>query len=138
MYFERQSPDEMAAIEWLKTAPVGVVAEAVGGSYTEFARVATLSGKPNVLGWPGHESQWRGGAEEMGTRQSDIERLYRTGDWTEAQNILRQYHVRYVYVGPLERSAYGVNENKFQRYLEPVFQQGQVTIYEVPKMASSS
>lgn len=136
-YLERQSPDEVAGIEWLKSAPSGVVAEAVGGSYSEFARVATHSGHPNVLGWPGHESQWRGGAEEMGSRQNDIERLYRTAEWTEAQDILRQYNVRYVYIGPLERAAYGVNETKFQRFLQPVFQQGQVTIYEVPQMASS-
>lgn len=134
-YLERQSPDEVAAIEWLETAPSGVVAEAVGGSYSEYARVATHSGHPNVLGWPGHESQWRGGAEEMGTRQSDIERLYRTRDWTETQEILRQYNIRYIYVGPLERATYGVNEDKFQQFLQPVFQQGQVTIYEVPQAA---
>jgi uncharacterized membrane protein len=115
-----------------------VVVEAVGGSYSEYARVATHSGKPAVLGWPGHESQWRGGAEEMGSRQGDIERLYRSNDWTETQEILRQYNVRYIYVGPLERSTYGVNENKFERFLQPVFKQGQVTIYEVPRVASSS
>ncbi|HEX6303968.1 MAG TPA: DUF2298 domain-containing protein, partial [Anaerolineales bacterium] len=136
-YLERQSPDEVAAIQWLKSAPSGIVAEAVGGSYSEFARVATHSGHPNVLGWPGHESQWRGGAEEMGSRQSDIERLYRTADWSEAQDLLHQYNIRYVYIGPLERAAYGVNETKFQRFLQPVFQQGQVTIYEVPQMALS-
>ena len=60
-YLESQAPDDAAAARWLWTAPPGVVAEAVGGSYSEYARVATLSGLPNVLGWPGHESQWRGG-----------------------------------------------------------------------------
>jgi YYY domain-containing protein len=138
-YFEQQSPDEMAGIRWLSSAPPGVVAEAVGGSYTEYARIATQSGQPTVLGWPGHESQWRGGAVEMGSRQSDIERLYRTSDWNDAQEILRQYNIRYVYIGSLERSTYVVNETKFKRFLTPVFQQGQVTIYEVPltMMASS-
>jgi len=137
-YLARQSQDEVEALRWLEAAPSGVVVEAVGGSYSEYARVATHSGKPTVLGWPGHESQWRGGAEEMGSRQGDIERLYRSNDWTETQEILRQYNVRYIYVGPLERSTYGVNENKFERFLQPVFQQGQVTIYEVPRVASSS
>jgi YYY domain-containing protein len=137
-YLARQSQDEVEALRWLEAAPSGVVVEAVGGSYSEYARVATHSGKPTVLGWPGHESQWRGGAEEMGSRQGDIERLYRSNDWTETQEILRQYDVRYIYVGPLERSTYGVNENKFERFLQPVFKQGQVTIYEVPRVASSS
>ena len=67
-YLERSSPDEMAAIRWLQQAPYGVVAEAVGGSYTGFARVSTMSGLPAVLGWPGHESQWRGGGKEIGSR----------------------------------------------------------------------
>jgi YYY domain-containing protein len=131
-FLQRRSPDEWAAIEWLQSAPPGVVVEAVGGSYSEYARAATFSGQPNVLGWPGHESQWRGGNEEMGTRQSDIERIYRTNDWEEVQELLDRYDVRYVFVGPLEEATYRVNQTTFQRFLRPVFQQGQVTIYLVP------
>jgi YYY domain-containing protein len=131
-YFEQQSPDDMAGIRWLSSAPPGVVAEAVGGSYSEYARIATQSGQPTVLGWPGHESQWRGGAEEMGSRQSDIERLYQTSDWNDAQEILRKYNIRYVYIGSLERSTYRVNGTKFERFLTPAFEDDQVTIYEVP------
>lgn len=130
-YIRRGNADEMQAIEWLRRAPYGVVSEAVGGSYSGFARISTYSGLPTVLGWPGHESQWRGGGTEMGSRQSDIERLYRTSDWTEAQEILNQYQIRYVYVGGLERSAYRVNESKFQSYMKPVYQNATVTIYEV-------
>jgi len=131
-YYENQNPDEMAAIEWLQTASPGVVLEAVGGSYSSFGRIATMSGQPTVLGWPGHESQWRGGAREMGSRQSDIEQIYRSARWDEAEEILNEYNVKYVVVGSLERSTYGVNESKFELYLIPVFQQGQVTIYQVP------
>jgi uncharacterized membrane protein len=136
-YLERQSPDEMAAIRWLSSASSGVVAEAVGGSYTSYARISTLSGQPTVLGWPGHESQWRGGYREMGSRQGDIERLYCTRDWLEAQSIIEQYDIRYLYLGSLERIAYsqekcvgGLDEIKFIRNLNPVFSQGGVTIYE--------
>jgi uncharacterized membrane protein len=132
VFFERQAPDEIAAIRWLKSAPPGVVLEAVGGSYSEYARVSTFSGKPSVLGWPGHESQWRGGAAEMGSRESDIEQIYRSGAWTEVQALLDRYDVRYVYVGSLERIKYRVNEVKFKQFLNQVYQRGQVTIYEVP------
>jgi uncharacterized membrane protein len=121
----------MAGIRWLRDAPAGVVVEAVGGSYSEYARVATVSGQPNVLGWPGHESQWRGGSAEMGSRQSDIETIYRSGRWEEVKQLLEKYSIRYVFVGPLERSTYLVNEAKFDTYLEVVFRQGDVTIYEV-------
>ena len=70
------SPDDAAAIDWLKTVPLGIVAEAVGGQYSEYARAATYSGQPNVLGWPGHEGQWRGGYTEVGSREDDIRRLF--------------------------------------------------------------
>ena len=47
--------------------------------------------------------------------------------------ILKKYDIRYVYVGDLERSTYPVQEAKFQQNLIQVFQQGNVTIYEVPQ-----
>jgi YYY domain-containing protein len=131
-FMQRRSPDEWAAIEWLRSATPGVVVEAVGGSYSEYARVATFSGQPNLLGWPGHESQWRGGGQEMGSRQSDIETIYRSNNWDEVHELLDRYNVRYVFVGLLEQSTYRVNEANFRRFLTPVFQQGQVTVYWVP------
>jgi YYY domain-containing protein len=130
-YLKEYSPAEYGAIQWLSKAPMGVVAEAVGGSYRpEFARISTHTGLPTVLGWPGHESQWRGGAAEMGNREQDINRLYRTNDWEEARNILIQYNIRYIYVGGSERSTYRVNENKFRANLKPVFEQDEVVIFE--------
>lgn len=129
-YLGQYSPDELDAIKWMEQAQPGVVAEAVGGSYSGYARVSTFSGLPTVLGWPGHESQWRGGANEMGSRQSDIERLYQTSNWTEALAILEQYQIRYVFVGGLERSAYRVNEIKFQNFLKRVYWNNSVSIYE--------
>jgi YYY domain-containing protein len=132
------SPDDKAAVAWLGDAPSGTLIEAVGGSYSNYARISTHSGQPSLLGWPGHESQWRGGGEEMGTRGQDIERLYNTGSWTEATQIITQYNVRYIYLGSLERATYNVSEAKFIRYLKPVFQQGQATIYEVPDLENSS
>jgi len=142
-YYARQSPDEMSAIRWLQEAPPGVVAEAVpqgGGSYTEYARVATLSGQPSVLGWVGHENQWRGDTapQAIGERQADLERLFCGRDWEETRAILEQYNIRYIFVGDLERAAYqagtdacplGLMDEKFQRYLQPVFDAGPVTIF---------
>ncbi len=143
-YLWQQNPDEMRAIAWLSQAPLGVVAEAVspsGGSYTQYARVGTLSGQPIVLGWTGHESQWRGGAREMGSRQADLERLYCSRNLEEAQQIVEQYQIRYIFVGDLERNTYrpgsgncpgGLYEVKFQRAFIPLYQSGQVTIYQSP------
>ncbi len=138
-YLMSQSPDELEATAWLRSAPAGVVAEAVGGSYTVYARVSTLSGQPTVLGWDFHEVQWRGGSQLLGSRQSDIMRLYCARDWVEAQDIIRQYNIRYIFVGGLERSAYtpqtcpgGLNEAKFIRNLPVAFKKGETAIYRVP------
>jgi YYY domain-containing protein len=145
-YLARSRPEELSAIRWLQAAPPGVVAEAVpegGGSYTEYARAAALSGKPGVLGWIGHENQWRGetAPTAIGSRQSDLMRLFCSRDWEEARQILDRYNIRYVFVGALERNAYppqpgvcphGLVEDKFKTHLEPGFQSEKVTIYVYP------
>ncbi|RPI94152.1 MAG: hypothetical protein EHM40_07580 [Chloroflexi bacterium] len=130
---QRENPDEAAAIRWLQSAPDGVVAEAVGGAYSSYARISIYTGLPTVLGWDNHEGQWRDQALQ-GTRKHDIETLYTTHDWLTTREIIDRYQIRYIYVGNLERSTYpvSVNEEKFNRFLSLVFQQGNVTIYEVP------
>ena len=128
---QRENPDEAAAIIWLRTAPDGVVAEAVGGAYSSYARISIYTGLPTVLGWGNHEGQWRDQALQ-GTRDGDIRTLYITNDWPTTQAIIDHYDIRYIFVGNLERGTYQVNEEKFNRFLKPVFQQGNVTVYEVP------
>jgi uncharacterized membrane protein len=134
-HLNQSSPDDAAAIHWLKSAPLGVVAEAVGpngGQYSEYARAATYSGQPNVLGWAGHEGQWRGGYSEVGSREDDIRRLYESQNWDEAKSVLDQYDIKYIYVGNLERYLYNLFEEKFRLHLPVVYEQGSVTIYAVP------
>ena len=139
-YLSQNSPDDAKAIKWLQRAPLGIVAEAVGGSYSNYARMSTFSGQPTVLGWRFHEVQWRGGSEEIGSREEDIARLYCTSGWDQASDILKQYNVRYIVIGDPERSIYvtdellcpnGLREAKFMRNLDIAFTQGAVTIYEV-------
>jgi YYY domain-containing protein len=131
-YLQRDAPDEAAALTFLSQAPDGIVVEAVGGSYTQYARVATHTGLPNVLGWPGHESQWRGGMTEIGSRPQDIQTLYVTPNWNMTETIIQKYNIKYIYIGMLERNTYHLNTDKFKRFLPVVFQQGSVTIYAVP------
>jgi uncharacterized membrane protein len=86
-----------------------------------------------VLGWAGHESQWRGGRTEIGTREEDIETIYRSNNWEDTKQLLDMYNVRYIFIGTLERRNYRVNEVKFERFLgAPVYKSDQVSIYEVP------
>jgi uncharacterized membrane protein len=133
-YFENYQPDEAAAIAWLKAAPQGVVAEAIGGQYSAYARVSTLTGKPTVLGWPGHEGQWRGGYEEVGSRESDVRQLYETSNWQSALEIIQRYDIRYIYIGSLEMNTYGVNAIKFEQFLDLGFEQGTVRVFIVSQI----
>jgi len=129
---KRENPDEAAGIEWLRTAPNGIVLEAVGDGYSGYARISTYSGLQTVLGWPGHEAQWRGSYAPQGTRRDDVTKLYSATRWEEADLLIKQYNIRYIYIGALERSV-PVSEEKFASHLQPVFQQGTVVIYEVPQ-----
>lgn len=128
-YYENSYPGETAAIDFLSEQPYGIVVEAVGGSYTGFGRVSRLSGYPTVLGWPGHELQWRGGSSEMGSRESDIAQLYETNDWETAKSFLDQYNINYVFISSLERSTYQVREAKFAANLTQIYKNEDVVIY---------
>jgi len=131
-YLANAMPDDYAAMQFLGQVAPGVIVEAVGGQYSEYARVATYTGLPGVLGWPGHESQWRGGAAEMGSREADIKTLYTTFNWDDAQAIVKKYNIRYIYFGPLEAQTYAVYADKFDRHLGKIYQAGSVVVYEVP------
>ena len=133
-YLKRYNPDEYQAIQWLREADYGYIAEAVGGSYTGFARISMATGLPTILGWPGHELQWRGGVAEIGSREADINLLFSSDDWMITQKILDQYKIRYVYIGSLERSSYSLKEKKFQEHLIKIFSNMSVVIYEYQRV----
>jgi uncharacterized membrane protein len=136
--FKEFSPDDSAAASWLANAPYGVVAESVGGSYSSHARISTYSGLPAILGWDGHENQWRGSSELVTPRKEEVRRLYCTRQWPEAERILNNYNVKYVVVGSLEYATYtrdsescpgGLSAEKFSEHMQILFRQGQVTVY---------
>lgn len=132
------------SIVWLRNnAPAGsVIVEGVGGQYDiegkGFGGVSASTGLPAVMGWPGHEDQWRGGHPEaqaqIGSRDQDVRTIYSSGDEAVVRPLLEKYHVRYVYVGPTERDVYGEGGLAlFDRIATVAFQQGQITIYEFKK-----
>ncbi len=131
-HLDTYNPEDAAAIRFLQSAPLGVIAEAIGGSYSYATRMSTYSGQPTVLGWAWHEYQWRGDWSAHGTRDVDIKTLYESRQWDEAKAIIERYNIRYIVVGGLERSTYNINEAKFQQRLIVIFQAGNTVIYGVP------
>jgi YYY domain-containing protein len=136
--YEYQAPD-LAAIAWLNEHVRGapVILEAPGDGYRAYTyegRVSAFTGLPTLLGWGGHQHQWRGDYDEPGRREPDIEALYAGVDPVETLMLLDRYDVEYVYVGPLERSRYPApGLQKFAGLLEVVYDFDGVTVYRYPR-----
>jgi len=63
----------------------------------------------------------------------DVKQAYQTTSPEEARAILETYGVKYVYLGSLEREAYGdAGLAKFASFMEVAFQNSGVTIYRMP------
>ena len=128
----RFNPDEYAAIHWLRENVSGtpVILEAVGGQYSAYGRISAATGLPTLLGWAGHQYQWRGATPEPARRDPAVRDIYTLSDWPTTAALLDQYDVTFIYVGNLEREAYGQQvADKFANRLEIAFQSGNVTIY---------
>jgi YYY domain-containing protein len=134
-HYRYTQPDEHAALMWLRQNVKGapVIVEAIGGQYSPqgHGRVSATSGLPTLLGWAGHEYQWRGSTPEPPEREAAVEQIYGGRDWTTARELLDRYGVRYIYVGPLEVSTYGphVLERFQQQRLEVAYANESVIIY---------
>jgi YYY domain-containing protein len=132
-WVRQYSPDEYAAVQWLNqhVTDTSVILEATGGSFTEYGRVSSRTGLPTLLGWGGHELQWRGNYEEPGKREPDINDIYSSLDTQHVLTLLEKYDITYIYVGSLERGKYSPAAlAKFDRFMDVAFQQGNVTIYK--------
>jgi YYY domain-containing protein len=153
----KNNPDDWAAIQWLGENALGgvsdgsvpVILEAPsvppGGSYTYEGRISAFSGFPSVLGWAVHESQWRGNYDEQGKREPDIATIYTSSDAQTTLDLLKKWDVSYVVLGgpelnyiqrlcsqPERGCTLSTALRKLERLLQPVFSQGQLTIYKVP------
>jgi YYY domain-containing protein len=131
-FVRESSPGEYEAIEWLRDeAEPGRIVEAVGGVYSEFGRVSAVTGLATVIGWEGHERQWRGSDELFKGRKDEVAQVYQSGDPDTVLGVLEKYDVRYVVVGRRERTAYGEDGlTVFDGLLERAFESGDVVIYQ--------
>ena len=132
-FIQQSNPEEYAAISWLRDeAGWGRIIEAVGDDYSEFGRVSSATGLPTILGWKGHELQWRSSFQVFQGREEDVKTIYSSEDGEAVKRLLASYDVRYVYLGPRERQSYGgqylANHSEF---LKTAFEQGGVIIYEM-------
>jgi len=142
-YFRNIFPNEWAAIQWLNANVTGTphVMEAVGGSYSEYGRIAMGTGLPTVIGWPWHEWQWRGAKyfdEHAAAREGQVQEFYLARDWPTTLALLDKYNIQYVVVSDLERRKYNrIDTRRFEQYMRVAFSAGDLIIYERLDSASS-
>jgi uncharacterized membrane protein len=136
-WLDRWRPDEAAAIRWVRrfTPPHALVVERAGDSYRpEHELVSIATGRPTLLGWGGHEYQWRGEAfgRLAAGREQALARIYAPANREELTATLATWGVAYVYLGPEERTRYGVtaaHEAILAAAMEPVFENSTVRIF---------
>jgi YYY domain-containing protein len=139
-------PGDIAAIQWLNAHVQGspVIVEGIDPSNAEYSstygRVSVFTGLPAIIGWPGHEYQWRvnwlkdpAHAADYNARLGDLNTIYTSTNPAVVLGLLRHYHARYLYVGPLEWQTYpSSNLNRFRHYFPVVYDTGGVMIYQIP------
>jgi len=132
---------DLEAILWLLDNVVGspVILEGHVEQYRWGARYAVNTGLPTVVGWPWHQRQQRAAADEQAVlaRATDVATIYNAPGIMTIEPILKEYDVRYIVVGPLERAYYEEQGlNKFEWMVEEgslrvAYSNEEVTIYEV-------
>jgi len=127
---------DRAMIAHLRLQPPGTtLVEAVGGAYTEYARLSAGSGVPAFLGWANHEGVWRGSGvnPELERRETLVGELFASGDPDTVRSSVTAAGVDLVAVGTLERQTYP--EPGIEAVLavaEPVFESEGAVLLRVP------
>ena len=108
--------DELAVAAWARTSTPGEAIFLTG--WKNDHPILTESGRPEVMGYPGW--LWTWGLPAPDDRQKDVVDMYRGGSRT--QDLLRQYGVAYVVIGPQELGPeIGANAAYFTRRYTQVY-----------------
>ena len=133
------------AIRWINANISGdpVIVETYKDDYSLYGRVSAFTGLPTLMGWSGHELQWRLGWLNNNTninafnrRLSDIDAIYTDPDTQGVLSIMHQYNAQYLYVGPMEYTKYKqldpkLDLHRFAAFMQTVYDKDGVTIYKI-------
>lgn len=136
-FLEARDRDERHVIELIREMAdtEDVLVEAVaelGGSYTDYGRIAGSTGVPTIIGWLGHERQWHGTDELFVDRQGDVETIYTTDNEQDLRELIDKYSLTMVVVGPRERSTYGnIDMSMFDTLGDRIIEHGDFTVFNI-------
>jgi len=133
-YLKNESFHEYQAINFISKniRTIDGIVEAVGNDYSEFGRFSSFTGIPTILGWPGHQAQWRDQTRDINFREQDVFNIYKNNDVNYVLGLLQKYGVSYLIVGPREIKKYQIdNPGKFAGYMDIVFENEEIKIYRI-------
>jgi uncharacterized membrane protein len=133
-FLEEQYPGNYQIVRWLNRNVTGqpVILEAVGDSYTLYNHTSALTGLPTIEGWLVHEWLWRGGYDQPGARAEEVDKIYQGESDDRAFELLQNYGVEYVLVGPLERKKYPqIKEERFKDFGKIIYSSHTSRLYQL-------
>jgi len=130
-YLNNQDFCDYDAVKWINENIRGtpVILEAKGQSFQWTSCVSFNTGLPTLIGWEGHEQQWRPDElDKIAQRVKDIDIIYNNTDI----GLIRKYDISYIYVGKLEKDKYSLESlNKFNNLFNLVYNTSKTKIYKV-------
>lgn len=134
-YVSKEHPQDYEAILWFRNiSGQPVVLQAPGDLYQWNTYVTAFTGLPTVIGWAGHEKNWRYPCGyEVDSRWSDAGTIYTSLNFDEVDSLLRKYNISYIYFGDAEIKKYS-SPKLFEAHperFEKVFDYGDVVVYKV-------
>ena len=130
---------DFQAIRWIQDNIEGspVILEAQTPIYRWGSRISIYTGLPTVLGWDWHQKQQRGIYQaQVDQRATDVKTMYTDPSLEKRVALLKEYRVKYIYVGELERAYYSqASLDRFEDmvgdFLDVVYDHDRVRIYRV-------
>ncbi|MAR34681.1 MAG: hypothetical protein CL714_04040 [Chloroflexi bacterium] len=109
-----------------------VLIETKGQSYTLDSQISSESRIPTILGWVGHQLQWRSNHDEIFDRETDIDTFYMSNDSKEIINIINKYSITMIIIGPNEIQKYNINSlDKLLHISEIIYKNNDYTLLRV-------
>jgi len=132
-YIARENEGLHSAALWARSElspEEHVVAQMIGEAYSTGNFLASISGVPTILAWPGHQRQWRGDIAEM-QRRTAVDAIY-SGTPEMMHAAVEQWGVTHVYVGRAERAQFGPDVRMRFGSWEVVYEAGSSALFAVP------
>jgi YYY domain-containing protein len=125
---------DLEVVRWLNENTTGhpTIVEAYGGAFTIFGRISMATGLPTIVGWEKHQWLWRGDYGTVIARQVEVREIYESDNINSVKNLLREYGVRFIVIGDIERAQFpNMDEARLRSLGRVVVNAGNTQLIEV-------